>query len=118
MGPVDVVFFVGLFIVVGLVLLIPGLWWARRKAEKEPNYRRQANFTTAGWIFIILLLLALFGGLMMPYFLPGSYIGQLTSSGFGRLVWAAGLAVIATLVQKGLDRLNIPIQKAEEKTSR
>jgi len=68
-----------LCIILGIILLIPGLWWARYKAKKDPVYRKKVNFTATGWIFIILMILFLFSGLLMPYFSPNSFLGKLTT---------------------------------------
>ena len=74
-------------IILGLILLIPGLWWAKRKARKDPAYAKKANFTPIGWLFVCVMLLLLLGGLCIQYFYPESSIAKLTATSLGRFLW-------------------------------
>ena len=100
-------------VILGLLLLVPGLWWARRKAKNDPAYRKKVRFTLFGWIFLSIMLFTLFAGLTMQYFAPASYIGKLTSERMGRLIWAAVVIVLFILIQKLLGSFGILIEKSK-----
>ena len=104
----------GLCAVLGVILIVPALWWARHKARKNPAYRKKVRFTFFGWIYLFIALSFLLAGLMMPYFLPDSYIGQLTSKRFGRLIWALFIGLLFTGLQKVLSSFGVLIEKPEK----
>ena len=108
----------GLCIVLGIILLIPGLWWARNKAKKDPAFRKNVNFTKVGWIYLLVMLSMLFGGLLMPYLAPNSYLGQLASARYGRLIWTIFIIFIFVAVQKVLNFFGVLIEKPENKDGR
>lgn len=103
-----------LCILLGIILLVPGLWWARHKAKKDPAYSKKVNFTFVGWIYIFIMLVLLFAGLLMPYLAPDSYLGQLSAVRFGRLIWAAFIIILFIGVKKVLNLFGLLIEKPEE----
>ena len=64
---------VGIFaLILGVILLIPGLWWARRKAKTLPESALGAKRVTLfGIVYIGLFLSVLLVVLKMQYFAPG-----------------------------------------------
>ena len=100
-----------LCVALGSVLLIFGLWWAKYKAKTDPVFGRKASFTPVGWISLLVMVLVLLGGFGMQHFAPQSYIGKLTSTGLGRLLWTALTFGFFLVTQKILVSFGIFIQK-------
>ena len=105
-----------LVIILGIILLIPGLWWARRKARKDPAFAKKANFTPIGWLFLCVMLSFLLGGLCMQYLYPESSIGKLTATSLGRILWTAIIIFIFYIIQKLLNSYGVVIEKDDEKS--
>ena len=102
-------------VILAIILLVPGLWWARRKSKQDPSLGKKVNFTPFGWVYLSVMLVMLLGGLCMQYLAPGSFLGRLTTTGFGRIFWAAFIIVLFMVIQKVLGLFGVFIEKREEK---
>jgi len=101
-------------VILGGLLLIPGLWWARRKAKNDSAFGKRVRFTPFGWIFLFVMLVILLGGLMTQYLAPESLIGNLTVSRMGRLVWAGIVIGFFVVLAKLFASFGILIERRDE----
>ena len=103
-----------LCIVLGAPLLVLGLWWARRRARKDPALGKKVSFTAAGWIHLLAMLLMLFIGPMAHRLAPDSQLGQLLSSGLARVIWVLVVFALFAVAQKVLSSFGVPIERPGE----
>jgi hypothetical protein len=93
-----------LTIVLGLVLLIPGLWWARRSARAEGN---PLHVTKIGVVVMAGPILALLVVASSPFWGSYSAFGQWLAA--NRLLFIVAIFVGGVLVEWFLRRAGIKI---------
>ncbi len=91
----------GFVIVLGAILLVPGLWWAKSKAKSNPDVPAGMRLTKIGYIWCGIFVAALFMALSADYIWPNSMLGEFSSKPAGRL----SLLVMVILVSFGLEKL-------------
>jgi len=95
-------FAIGTFaLILGAVLLVPGLWWARRKARANPNVPAGMKVTATGFILAGAVAVVVVGGLSAQYWASDTAFGQWMTTSTGRLLFVSvtvGVALVAELL--------------------
>jgi len=91
-------FAVGSFtVILGVVLLVPVLIWARRKAKQHPEVPARMFVTKTGYLYLGAISFVLFAGLTSQYWAPESLLGQWTATKPGRFLFG-GIVIGAVLL--------------------
>jgi hypothetical protein len=95
-------------LLLGIVLYIPGRWWARRKLhDASLGSPARASLTPIGYVVIGLLVFALVGTFSLKDLAPDSLIGRIEGSRVGRLTILVCMASAFWLVESIAKRLGI-----------
>jgi len=86
--------------VLGAVLLIPGLLWARRKARANPGTPAAKKVTTSGFVVAAILVSILFTGFSAQFWASDTAFGQWMSTDTGRLIYAATIVPVSQIVER------------------
>jgi hypothetical protein len=89
-----------LTVVLGVLLYVPGRWWARRKlrdAPKEASARR--SVTPTGYVLAGLITTAFVSAFSLSYFAPESIVGRWASTSVGRLAIAVSLVGLCAILE-------------------
>ena len=96
-------FAIGAFtVILGAMLLVPGLLWARKMAKQHPETPAGMSITKNGYIFIGVILVVLFTGLTSQYWAPDSPLGQWTATRSGRYLFGGIVPGVALLIERVL----------------
>ena len=97
----DLFAYILFFLVIGVLLYIPGRWWAKRKLRNTPpDSEYKLHITSAGLALCVLTVFILIIGSSQRYLAPESEFGRFVSNVFGLLFfWAA---VTVTMIVFGL----------------
>ncbi len=98
-----------LVVILGAVLLIPSLWFARRQAARDPTLQVSVRLTKWGWVLISTMLLVLLGGVSAKYWAEDSRFAELTSHAGGRILWYALVIVAFVVIESVLKRCGIKV---------
>jgi len=80
---------VGMFtVVLGIILIVPGMLLGRHLAKKHPDAPRARIVTRAGYMAGFVIVVILLGGYSIPYWSPGSVPGKLMSMRGGQTLFA------------------------------
>lgn len=95
---------IGAFVFVfGAILLVPGLWWARRRAKRlPPDARQRMNVTPFGIIFYAVFICFLMFALGLEHIAP-------EISGGKRVVLVILVIVVGILAEKAASKLGLNI---------
>lgn len=95
---------IGIFsLVLGIILLIPGLWWARRKVKKLPEHATgRMQITPFGFIYY-----GIFVGLLMVVF-SLRYLAPELSSG-KKFALIAAVVIVGLLGEKIANKLGFKL---------
>jgi heme/copper-type cytochrome/quinol oxidase subunit 2 len=98
MDVVGYILFGLIFLVIGVLLYIPGRWWAKRKLRNAPpNSEYNLHITSSGLALCVLMVFTLVIGSSQRYLAPESEFGRFVSNPLGLLFfWAA--VTVATIV--------------------
>jgi hypothetical protein len=97
----DLVGYILFFLVIGVLLYIPGHWWAKRKLRNaESGSKFELHITSAGFALCTLMVVALLLGFSQQYLAPQTEFGKFVSTPLGRLSYL--VAVYALTVVFGL----------------
>jgi len=96
----------GFALILGAVLLVPGLWWARRKARSNPVVG-SIKVTRAGYIGFAVFVAVLLAGFSAEHWAQGSKLGLLIGLPGAKLVFlllatGAGWLIERSLAAKGI----------------
>ena len=94
-----------LVVVLGTILLVPGLYWARREARKHRNCGFELD---VGWPGVVVAAYVVGVGVGIPVaanFFPTSLVGSTFRGEWGGLLWWLVLLVPPYLLGKLLDHL-------------
>ena len=87
-----------LFLVVGILLYIPGHCWAKRKLHNvESDSKYGLHITSSGFALCVLMVFALLIGLSREHLAPGTEFGKFVSTWLGKLYYIAIVSIL-TLV--------------------
>jgi hypothetical protein len=90
-----------IFLVIGILLYIPGRWWAKHKLRNAPpESDARLHITSSGLALIVLMVFALVIGSSQQYLAPETEFGRFVSNGFGLLFFV--VAVTVTTIVLGL----------------
>jgi len=89
----------GFTVILGVVLLIPGLMWARYKSKKSPDSGTSEVVTKSGFLNAGLFVLVILIGMTANIWAPQSSFGQWIGKELNALIFVAGLTIIATIVE-------------------
>ena len=102
-------------VILGIVLLVPGLIWARRKAKRHPEKHPVLSITRAGYLLLISMLLVLLVGLTSQLWAPHSLLGQWTATRAGRFLFACFVIVVAIIIERILAASGIELKGEVDK---
>ena len=104
----------GFTILLGLLLYLPGRWWARRQLAKSPDGSpAKARVTRAGYLFFGIMIGLLFIGFSQEHIAPTSSLGEFVSNRGGRWIFAGAILAIAVVIEKILARAGIELLRQE-----
>jgi len=104
-------FAIGVFtIILGAVLLVPGLIWARRKAKQHPEAPAGMSVTKTGYLFLGGMLVVLFAGLTSQFWAPDSLLGQWTATRSGRFLFGGLVVGAAFLFERVLAATGVKLK--------
>jgi hypothetical protein len=90
-----------IFLVIGILLYIPGRWWAKHKLrDTQPESDARLHITSSGLALIVLMVFVLVIGSSQQYLAPETEFGQFVSNGLGLLFFV--VAVTVTTIVLGL----------------
>jgi hypothetical protein len=81
-------------LVVGAVLLIPALFWARRKARANPGVPIGMAVTKSGLLISGTVVIILLVGFSAQYWASDTGFGRWMSTGFGRMAFTAATVAV------------------------
>src|SRR6266446_6414895 len=112
----EAVLVIGVFaLVLGAVLLIPGLIWARRKARQNPGTSAGMAVTNIGFLFVAFVVLVLLVGFTAEFWAAETMFGRWMSTGRGRLIFAALTMLTSWIVEYVLGLAGIRIIALRER---
>jgi uncharacterized membrane protein len=77
-----------IFLILGVLLYIPGHWWAKRKLRNmESDGEYKLHITSAGLAWVI--------GLSQEHLSPGTEFGKFVSTWLGKLYYIVIVAILA-----------------------
>lgn len=101
---------IGLFtLALGVLLFIPSWIWVKRRQKAIPRGRPGVVLTKTGWALAVALVIALIGGVGMQHLAPESFLGKLTKTGGGRLIFYVALGAIFLLTEATLKAIGISL---------
>jgi len=109
-------FIIGVFaLLLGAILLVPGIWWARRNTRDNPDVPAGMKVTPAGFIAATAIVALLFSGLSAEYWAGDTAIEKWLKTPLGRsafllTVFGAGYLAERLLHMAGI-RLIAPRQR-------
>jgi hypothetical protein len=95
--------------VLGAVLLIPGLMWARRKARANPNTPAAKKVTKSGFVIAAIVVSILFTGFSAQFWASDTAFGQWMSTDTGRLIYAATIVAASVIIERLLYLVRVRI---------
>lgn len=96
----------GFSVLLGIVLYVPGRWWAKRKLREAPAASAaRVRVTRAGLVFYGIMILFLMIGLFQEHLAPQSRIGEFVSTRVGRLAFVGAYVGVSVLIENMLTRL-------------
>ena len=97
-------------ILAGLLLYVPGRWWAKRQIKNAPDGSvGKARVTRAGYLFFGIMIGLLFLGFAQAHIAPSSRLGEFVSTRMGRLVLFGGIVAASFVIEKILGRAGIEL---------
>ena len=101
-------FIVGIFaLLLGAILLVPGIWWARRKARENPNASAGMKVTPAGFLVATTYVALLFSALSTEYWAGDTAIEEWLKTPLGRLVLFLTVLGVGQLAERLLRKAGI-----------
>ena len=101
-------------ILLGLLLYVPGRWWAKRQLKNAPDGSvGKARVTQVGYLFFGIMIGLLFFGFAQEHMAPSSRLGALVSTRIGRLTLFGGIVAASFLIEKMLGRAGIELVRHE-----
>ena len=89
----------GFTVILGVILLVPGLMWARYKSRKSPNSETSEVVTKSGFLNAGLFVLMVLVGITANMWAPQSSFGQWIGKEFNNLIFIAGITTIVIIVE-------------------
>ena len=112
----EAIFVIGGFtIILGIVLLIPGIWWARRKSKQHSDSQGALAVTKAGFIYFGIFVFILFSCLTAQFWAPETALGKWVSTRSGRILFVISLVIAAFVIEKILNKLGFQIKALEKR---
>lgn len=106
-----------LALVLGVVLYIPGRWWAKHRLRNAPSGSRlRLRVTAAGFAVCVLMVGVLIAGSSQQYWAPQTQFGQFVATGVGRLVFWSVVAVSTIVLCMILEMLGFTLFKHPDNT--
>jgi hypothetical protein len=105
----------GFTIILGIVLLIPGIWWARRNAKQHSESQGSMAVTKTGFIYIGLFVFILFSGFTAQFWAPDTALGNWVSTSSGRILFVVSLVIAAFVLEKILNKFGFQIRLLEKR---
>lgn len=105
----------GVTLIIGIVLLIPGLWWVRRNVKQYSHSQGTMAVTKAGFIYSSIFVFILVAGFTAQYWAPETAFGKWLSTGIGRILFVIGLISIAFIFEKILNKFGLFIKVLEKR---
>jgi uncharacterized membrane protein len=85
-----------IFLILGVLLYIPGHWWAKRKLRNmESDGEYKLHITSAGLAWCVLMVFAWVIGLSQEHLSPGTEFGKFVSTWLGKLYYIVIVAILA-----------------------
>ncbi len=104
----------GFTALLGLLLYIPGRWWAKRQLRDAPEGSPgKARVTRAGYLFFGVMIGFLLIGLMQHEVAPNSRLGEFVSTRSGRLIFFVSYLAVGVIIEKALVRAGIVLVQHE-----
>ena len=109
-------FVIGAFtVILALVLLVPGLMWARSQAKQHSEAPAGMSITRIGFLYLGTMVAVLLVGFSSQYWAPQSWLGQWTATSTGRLLFGAIVVGAGFLFERVLDAAGIRFRVLREK---
>lgn len=105
----------GFTIIFGIVLLIPGIWWARRKSKQHSESQGSMAATKTGFIYIGIFVFILFSGFSAQFWAPDTAFGKWVSTSFGRILFVVSLVIAAFVLEKILNKFGFQIKALKKR---
>ena len=101
-------FIIGAFaLVLGGILLVPGIWWARRKARENPDAPAGMKVTPAGFLFASAYGALLLSALSTEYWAGDTAIEEWLKTSIGRMVFLVAVFGAGPLAERLLSKAGI-----------
>ena len=98
----------------GLILYIPGYFlakWALRKSPPDSGGRLHVTFT--GFVVYGSMIIMLAIGFAQQFFAPETFLGRLTSTSLGRLLFCASIIPLGVVIEFVLRKFGIHCVKTK-----
>jgi len=89
----------GFTIILGVILLVPGLMWARYKSRKSPDSETSEVVTKSGFLNAGIFVLMALIGMTANMWAPQSSFGQWIGKEFNVLIYVAFITMIVIIVE-------------------
>ena len=89
-------------VVLGLVLLLPGLMWARRKVRTNPDTPFTAKLNRSGYLGAAIGTFFVFGGFSAQFWASDTTFGKWISTDVGLFVYLVIVVAVSVIVERGL----------------
>jgi ABC-type xylose transport system permease subunit len=104
----------GFTVLAGMLLYIPGRWWAKRQLRNAPDESiGKARVTRAGYLFFAIMIGLLLIGFAQEHIAPSSRLGEFVSTRAGRLVFLGSFAAAGFVIENLLARAGIKLVRRE-----
>jgi len=105
----------GFTLILGAVLLVPGLIWARIKVKQHPDEPAGMSVTRTGYVFFGSMLVVLLAVITSQFWAPESSIGLWAASRSGRFLLGAIVVGAALLIELVLAVAGIKLKVLEKR---
>ena len=97
----------GIVLVLGIILLIPGLLWARYKLRSEPRGGGARRITKHGLVLYVIMIAIMLFGFAAGELWPDSWLGRFTGSTLGLLGYLCLVFGLFFLLEKWLHKKGV-----------
>jgi len=112
----DYIFFLMVFLVLGILLYLPLRWWAKRKLHDIPSeHEYRLHITSSGLACIVLMIFSLLIGFFQEYLSPETEFGRFISTVPGKFYYIIFVNLLTVIFALILQKIGFTLYKHPDK---